>query len=263
MTTKSKPTNQARQFSPYELNQLRKFDLDPEKLKSRDQQPVEYLTGHVEFLGLDFLVDKSVLIPRVETEELVEMVKNDIENNFIQSKQSLNLIEIGTGSGAIGLALTEWLETQKLTYSLILTDLSDAALNKARQNYQRLFPQPLKFGQLEFLKSDLLANIQSNKPFDFIVANLPYIPTARIKKLDSSVKDFEPMMALDGGGNGLKLINQLLKQAANQLNPGGKIYLELDDTHTPDKFLAFNKTYHYEITTDQFGKNRFGVFQRI
>ena len=93
-----------------------------------------------------------------------------------------------------------------------------------------------------------------------IVANVPYVPRERIFTLESSVKDFEPLMALDGGADGLQYVFLLLNQAKNILKPGSKLYLELDHTHTADRFTQFTADYDFILLNDQFDRSRFGVF---
>lgn len=247
-----------RQLSPFEKNHLLRFGVDPEGIAQYGEMPVEYITGKTVFLGQEFLVTPDVLIPRVETEELVELIEREYQASQVHP-QILRVIDVGTGSGVIGLSLAKFFEAQKQKFELTLTDVSSKALVIAQQNCATLFPRSAQHGQVTFVKSDLLTNVPKNDTFDFIVANLPYIPKARLDQLDASVKDFEPMIALDGGPDGLKYIALLLDQVKSVLKPGGKIYLEVDETHTFQSFQPFATEYDFQLLKDQFERNRFVV----
>ena len=260
----------SRDLSSYEKNHLLRAGISPTEIDRYGEMPVEYITGKVEFLGKEFSVSPAVLIPRVETEELVELIWQDLSNRADQvnqadlAKQShqlepLQLIEIGTGSGVIGLSLASLLEQQQLAFQLTLTDLSHSALEVAKLNFQNLFDNQLNHGQLSFKQTDLLAEIDRVNNFDYIIANLPYVPTTRLNQLDSSVKDFEPLKALDGGETGLRLITQLLHLAKHYLKKTGKIYLEVDDTHTQSVLEQISPDFEIKVKLDQFGKNRFAI----
>lgn len=246
-----------RSLSPYEKNHLIRFGINSDKIDQYGEMPVEYITGKTIFLGREFTVTPAVLIPRVETEELVELIQQDLLKNPPPSSKAFQIADVGTGSGAIGVSLAAFFEQHHWLFEIILTDISQKALEIARKNFKALFPQALK--QVSFLKSDLLADFSQDQSLDLIVANLPYIPAGRISTLDASVKDFEPLTALDGGADGLKYIFELLGQAKTFLQPGGKIYLELDDTHAAEQFQPFTDVYQFEFHPDQFGKQRFAV----
>lgn len=256
MTT-SQSLNQSRQLSAYEKNHLRRFGIDPAEVGD-DETPVEYLTGRVVFDGQEFIVTPAVLIPRVETEELVKQIKNNIVTRVGKTPApEVRLLDVGTGSGVIGLTLARFLEKHQQPFSLVLTDISPAALAIARQNYTQLFSEPPQFGTVQFVESDLLRGLPRSTRFEYIVANLPYIPSARLEILPASVRDFEPHTALDGGADGLALIVRLLTEAHPHLTDDGELYLEVDDTHTEKALMPFVS--HYDLTTwpDQFGKQRF------
>ncbi|HEX9817642.1 MAG TPA: HemK/PrmC family methyltransferase [Patescibacteria group bacterium] len=245
-------------LSPFEKNHLHRYGFNLDEIDQYGSLPVEYITGKTIFLAHQFSVNSKVLIPRVETEELVELVWRDILT-WTNHRQPLKLIDLGTGSGVIGLSLAKRLEWSKLSFQLTLTDISGGALKIAQQNFDQLFPQAPKFGQLNFVQTDLLTEIDSTNKFDYLVANLPYVPTARLNKLDRSVKDHEPLIALDGGPAGLRSITRLLEQAKSLLAPKGRIYLEIDDTHTWEKLQAVADGYRVEVLLDQFGKHRFAL----
>lgn len=257
-----------RKFTPYETNHLLRFGFDPIKVSSETNSeiPVEYITGRAEFKGNIFDVDKNVLIPRVETEELVDLALVELAQNVKRKTQNvLRFADIGTGSGAIGITFANELIKQKKSFTAFLSDVSMDALLLAYKNASDILKDnininfnsfKLEENNLNLIKSDLLEEYPQTK-LDIIFANLPYIPTERISKLDASVKDFEPISALDGGEDGLDLIRKLLIQAKEYLNPSGKIYLEVDDSHTDSS--EFKDFYDIKILKDSNGKNRFWV----
>ena len=163
-----------------------------------DNTPLAYKKGYAEFYKLRFKVTPDVLIPRPETELLVDEVLG-----FVHSP--ITILDLGTGSGAIAISIAK----NAADVKIIATDISQKTLEIAKQN-ARLHKVE---GKIKFIHSDLLSNIGCwiFHP-DIIVTNLPYIPTARIPYLDSSVKDFEPWVALDGGEDGFKLYRKLFQQ---------------------------------------------------
>ena len=182
-------------------------------------EPVAYLTGHKEFWSLDLHVDARVLIPRPDTETLVELALEVIAVDL-----DAQVADIGTGSGAIALAIAK----QRPRAQVTATDLSNEALLVARANADRLGLN------LTFESGDLLSALAPNARFHLIVANLPYIPSADIPGLAPEVRS-EPMRALDGGPDGLDLVRRLIASAPAHLHPGGVLALEIgagqaDDT---------------------------------
>ncbi len=241
-----------RQLSPYELNQLRKYGLSDLDLASIGQKPIEYLTGHAEFLGLDFLVNSHVLIPRLESEQVVTTATSFLES---LPPNHLNIADLGTGSGCLGISIAYSLLKHSIaSFDLWLSDVSDSALKTAEDNTRRLLPN--RSDKIHFLKSDLLANYPPLQKFDVLVANLPYIPSARIPSLDPSVKDYEPLIALDGGPEGTTLINRLLSSAQNHLQPNFQIILEIDSKQNLDQFTLPPNS-QAEIKKDIFKRPRF------
>jgi release factor glutamine methyltransferase len=173
-------------------------------------EPSAYITGHREFYGFDFYVDPGVLIPRPETELLVEKA---IE--LAQKRAVATIADIGTGCGAIAISLAVNLP-EVMVYA---TDLSEAALEVARWNCQ-------EYGvadRVRFLEGDLLDPLP--EPVDLIVANLPYVRERELSRVNT--RGFEPSLALDGGRDGLEEIRRLCHQAKAKLNPGGSLLLEI------------------------------------
>ena len=208
-------------------------------------KPYQYIKGWIEFYKLRFKVTPDVLIPRPETELLVDEVLK------IKPK---TVLDIGTGAGNIAIAIAKNLPEAVI----VASEVSEKALEIARQN--------AKFHNvnIEFLSSDLLENI--SKLPDVIVTNLPYIPSARIPYLDSSVKDFEPQIALDGGEDGFKLYRKLFAQIRTY---NGKLKLligEIDYTHGElaiNEALKFFPDAQVEIKTDLTHKQRILLLRRF
>lgn len=251
----------SRRLSPYEKTHLKRYGQTEEQrhleIQEYGQMPVEYITGRVEFLDQIFLVNEQVMIPRIESEELIATALDKIlsSKNF-SPNESLTIADVGCGSGALGLSL--YLELRKRGYQpkVYLSDISAQALKMARLNKKRLTGDK---SEIKIFQSDLLEAYPLELEFDFIIANLPYIPSQRVKVLDQSVKNYEPHLALDGGPDGLKYIKPFLKQAGEQLKKDGLILLEVDHTHHK-QFLKSRlklKKLKFVVKRDQFQKNRF------
>ena len=172
-------------------------------------EPIQYITGEQEFYGLSFHVTPAVLIPRPETEHLVEAALARIPGN-----KPSRIIDVGTGSGAIAIALAHMRPQAKIT----ALDLSPAALAIARENAERL-NTPVRF-----LESDLLQAV-SGETFDLIASNPPYVPESEV--LEPQVRDYEPASALYAGVHGLDIYQRLIPQARAALNPGGWLLMEI------------------------------------
>lgn len=173
-------------------------------------KPSQYTKGWVEFYKLKFKVTKDVLIPRPETELLVDEVLLSLRG-ALATKQSITILDLGTGSGNIAISIAIHLPTFDVGIKILATDVSPKALKVARQNAKLHGVED----KIEFVKSNLLdcrALRARNNEDMVIVTNLPYIPSARIPYLDSSVKDFEPLIALDGGKDGFELYRKLFQQ---------------------------------------------------
>jgi release factor glutamine methyltransferase len=235
-----------RLLTPYEKNHLLHFDINLDEIEKYGQMPVEYITGFAKFFDQYFVVNKDVLIPRVETEELVEKIVNEYKD-----KKTVRFLEIGVGSGAIGLSIFKKLSKLGVGVSCVLVDVSSEALLVTQENIDNLIE---KKESIELVKSNLLSNIDDLK-FDFCVANLPYIPSSRIKNLQTSVKDFEPVLALDGGDDGLALIKKLIGELQSK-GFIGDVFLEVDDTHDA-KIMSLVGGELKENWKDSFDKNRF------
>jgi release factor glutamine methyltransferase len=175
-------------------------------------EPVAYLTGRKEFWSLPFQVDRRVLIPRPETELLVEKALE-----LTAERPPGALADVGTGSGAIACALKK----ERPDWRVLATDLAPGALTVARENAARLGLA------VEFLAGDLTAPLATHAPLDLIVSNPPYIGAAELPTLAPEVRDHEPRLALTPGDDALAIVRRLVADAAPLLAPGGALALEL------------------------------------
>jgi len=186
-------------------------------------EPVAYITGRREFYGLDLAVDPRVLIPRPETELLVDLALVHLKDRPPEARdgqQGEGLVDLGTGSGAMALALAH----ERPEARVWALDVSGEALEAARTNASRLGLET----RIEFLQGDLLAPLAGlGQSFDLILANLPYVPRSAFNDMPADVKDFEPHLALDGGEEGLDFILPTISQALSLLAPGGALILEI------------------------------------
>lgn len=247
----------------YEKNQLLKHGFDLTNLDQYGDQPVEYITGWADFYGYQFRVSPAVLIPRVESEQLVSM---SVEWLLQLKQENVSWLEIGTGSGAIGISLGLELIKQKQSFSGVLTDIDSQAVRIAKKNLKLNLKNPsissslaVNKYQFELICSDMFTQIDPAQKFDVIVANLPYLPTVKLDQLPSSVRDYEPRLALDGGQSGLELILKLLKQAKPWAKPHTRIMLEVDESIRNYLPQLESVCSQYQLSCDIFGKDRFVV----
>lgn len=218
-----------------------------EKLIVRAEQgePIQYIIGHVDFRGLEIRSDRRALIPRPETERLVDKVLT----SEIPGLQSARICDVGTGTGCVGLALLNELPNAEVT----AVDMSPDALSLAKENAERLGLSD----RFHLLKNNLLEGMEAHR-FDVVVSNPPYIQSCVCQELDSSVRDYEPLSALDGGTDGLDLIRPLAKQAFRSLKPDGGLFLEIgyDQGEAVSDCLKKAGFSHVNITKDYAGNDR-------
>ncbi len=221
-------------------------------IRAEQGEPIQYIIGHVDFRGLEIRCDRRALIPRPETEQLVEQVLQAVQESGVRSQRpgkveaascrwaqrqdaasTLKIVDVGTGTGCIALSLLHELPNAEVTG----IDVSPDALALAKENAERLGLSD----RFQSLESDLLHAFMVDEAsslvaqrqdaastlFDIVVSNPPYILSDVCKTLDSSVRDFEPKLALDGGTDGLDMIRPLVEQASKVLKPGGGLFLEI------------------------------------
>lgn len=216
-------------------------------------EPLAYITGSKEFMSLDYRVSPEVLIPRPETELLVEQVIDLVKERQVYDetanraeRSAARICDVGTGSGAIAVSLAYYLP-QSTVYAV---DLSAAALDIARNN-------ALSHAvQVEYFQGDLLSPFFEAEPFDFIVANLPYIPEPEYLALERGILEYEPREALVAGGDGLDLYRRLLPQALELLAPGGYIIYEIGAGQGLAALRLMERFAQVELLADLTGRDR-------
>jgi len=180
--------------------------------------PTQYITGHQEFWGLDLLVSPAVLIPRPETEHVVETVLELVKEYPFDGPGRLKLLDVGTGSGCIALALASELPHAEIH----ACDISEEALEIARVNAARL----ALGGKVLFRKSDLLS-VYAGERFDFVISNPPYVGECDADKVQKQVREFEPRIAVFSGHEGMEIYRRLVPEAHEHLRPGGWLVAEI------------------------------------
>lgn len=215
-------------------------------------QPVQYITGHQEFMGLEFRVNAYTLIPRADTETLVESVlKHAKELTHISDE--IHIMDIGTGSGCIAVSLAHYCPQCRVT----AVDVSPGALAVAEENSKRLGTS----GRMEFVRSNLFEELH-NKPelinrFDVIVSNPPYIRRGDIHELQIEVREYEPMGALDGGWDGLEFYRAIIAGSSAFLKKGGLLAFEVGYDQAADVAGIMQHSFkHIRIEKDLSGIDR-------
>ena len=227
-----------------DIEYLKKY-LDEENLNEgierlKNGEPVQYIIGNVDFFDLNFNVNKNVLIPRFETEELVDRLIKYINNYF---KEDINILDIGTGSGCIAITLKSKLKTSNVTAS----DISDKALEVAEENAKK------NNADVNFVKSDVFENIEGN--YDVIVSNPPYI--AYDEEIMEIVKNNEPHNALYADNNGLYFYEEILKNASKYLNQRNIIAFEIGEKQGEEiKQIALNYFPNSKVFVEKDLQNR-------
>lgn len=248
-------------LTPYERTQLARYLGTSDQTNIPPDIPIEYLTGKVEFCELVFAITPTALIPRIETEELVRRAETELRALLAASDENKKLVvaDIGTGCGAVITTVAHTFLKKSSQVRWLASDVSPTAVALAEQNARVILG---KQHSIKFFVSDLLEDYPTDLTFDLLVANLPYIPHDRIAFLDKSVNAHEPHLALDGGADGLTLINAFLRQATARTRAHGVILLEIDYTHSADDFNAFRHDWLIRVETDTFTRNRFARLER-
>lgn len=215
--------------------------------------PVQYITGCQEFMSLNFFVNKSVLVPRPDTEILVEEAIKHI--SALPEGRKIKVLDIGTGSGCIAISIAKYTKEVEVT----AVDISMDALAAAERNAVFLGVKD----KVEFICSDLFEKV--DKSFDVIVSNPPYIPSALIGGLQTEVRVYEPHQALDGGEDGLDYYRRLVQEGFAHLNPGGVMMFEIGYDQAVDirqiinEFEGYN---NFAVIRDLAGLDRVVTISR-
>jgi release factor glutamine methyltransferase len=183
--------------------------------RRRTGEPIAYILGRREFFGLTFRVDRRVLIPRPDTEVLVDVALARTRAKYMFG----NMLDLCTGSGSVAIAFAK----QRPTWRVSGVDVSPEAIDLAHENSVRLGA----VFTTSFFTGDLWAPLEPALCFDLITANPPYIPSNDVNALDASIRDFEPRAALDGGDDGLALVRRIVSESSARLVPGGVLALEV------------------------------------
>jgi release factor glutamine methyltransferase len=221
--------------------------------KRTSHVPLQYITRRVEFMSLDFVVDERVLIPRPETEILVETVLNKAKGNEYSDK-SIIIMEIGTGSGNIAVSLAKNLSNAEI----YTNDISPDALTLAQTNIQR----HEVVDKVHLLHGDFFGAFCGSvekEHADFIVSNPPYVSESEWNKLEPEVREHEPRQALVGGEDGLCFYREIISDAHHWLRPGGYLVIEIGETQANAIWKLMQNEEHFgekEIIKDLQGKER-------
>ena len=214
-----------------------------------NREPLAYITGQQEFWSLGFLVSGDVLVPRPETETLVERALKHLA--AINNHEAPRILELGTGSGAIAVALASELPEAEI----VATEIAPAALEIARRNASR------NGVAIRFLQGDLFTALDQEleKDVDLIVSNPPYIPRGEIAQLEAEVSRWEPRAALDGGVDGLDFYRRIAEEAPGYLRQGGAIAVEIGATMGSAALALFRNNPAYldaQVYKDYSGRDR-------
>ncbi len=222
--------------------QFRKFEKAMLRLK--DHEPVQYIIGQTEFYSLDFEVNKNVLIPRPETEELIEWVIKDYQDK----KDRLNILDIGTGSGCIPICLAKYLNNARVSSF----DISKEALELARRNARK------NKVEVDFRELDILSRERLDEKYDIIVSNPPYVRELEKKEMHKNVLEHEPQLALYvKDDNALIFYRKISKLAKEALKENGVLYFEINQYLGEEtKALVESFGFEAELKKDIFGNHR-------
>ena len=217
----------------YELNNNEAESFKNMISRRLNHEPAAYIIGRREFMGMDFAVEEGVLIPRPDTEILVETV---MENGA----QAKTCLEIGTGSGCISVSLSKLLRL-----NVTGVDISERCIEISQKNAKANGVDKI----CEFLLGDMFSPFKNDEKFDIIVSNPPYIKKNVVPSLMDDVKNFEPILALDGREDGLYFYREIINKAENYLNPNGMVFFEIGYDQKEDVSLLFKEKGFENINT--------------
>ena len=207
-------------------------------------EPLQYIEEYIPFYSIQINVDQRCLIPRPETEFLIELIKNNSDN-------PKKILDVGTGTGCIALMLKKLYPESTVD----ACDISLEALDLAKENSE------INNLEINLFQSDLLSDIEE-VDYDIIVANLPYIPTETLTSLESEVVDYEPLLALDGGVDGLLYINRLIKEIEEKDIRNLTLFLEVDTSHATTILNNLSHWKQVELEKDLVERDRYIIAKR-
>ena len=207
-------------------------------------EPLQYIEEYIPFYSIQINVDQRCLIPRPETEFLIELIKNNSDN-------PKKILDVGTGTGCIALMLKKLYPESTVD----ACDISLEALDLAKENSE------INNLEINLFQSDLLSDIEE-VDYDIIVANLPYIPTETLTSLESEVVDYEPLLALDGGVDGLLYINRLIKEIEEKVIRNLTLFLEVDTSHATTVLNNLSHWKQVELEKDLVERDRYIIAKR-
>ena len=207
-------------------------------------EPLQYIEEYIPFYSIQINVDQRCLIPRPETEFLIELIKNKSDN-------PKKILDVGTGTGCIALMLKKLYPESTVD----ACDISLEALDLAKEN------AAINNLEINLFQSDLLKDVEE-VDYDIIVANLPYIPTETLTSLESEVVDYEPLLALDGGVDGLLYINRLIKEIEEKVIRNLTLFLEVDTSHATTVLNNLSHWKQVELEKDLVERDRYIIAKR-
>ena len=207
-------------------------------------EPLQYIEEYIPFYSIQINVDQRCLIPRPETEFLIELIKNNSDN-------PKKILDVGTGTGCIALMLKKLYPESTVD----ACDISLEALDLAKENSE------INNLEINLFQSDLLNDVEE-VDYDVIVANLPYIPTNTLSSLESEVVDYEPLVALDGGVDGLLYINRLIKEIEEKDITNLTLFLEVDNSHATTILNNLSHWKQVELEKDLVERDRYIIAKR-
>ena len=207
-------------------------------------EPLQYIEEYIPFYSIQINVDQRCLIPRPETEFLIELIKNNSDN-------PKKILDVGTGTGCIALMLKKLYPESTVD----ACDISLEALDLAKENSE------INNLEINLFQSDLLSDVEE-VDYDIIVANLPYIPTETLSSLESEVVDYEPLIALDGGIDGLLYINRLIKEIEEKDIRNLTLFLEVDTSHATTILNNLSHWKQVELEKDLVERDRYIIAKR-
>lgn len=235
----------------YRLNEKEHREYIEAVKKRAGGMPLQYITGHQEFMSLNFKVTSDVLIPRQDTEVVVESVLEYTKNI---KENTIDILDIGTGSGCIAVSLAYYIKNSRVA----AIDISQKALDIAKYNSEK----NNVIDKIDFICGDIFTGLKNllrndKKKFDIIVSNPPYIPSDEIASLEKQVKDFEPLKALNGGNDGLDFYKFIIEDAAYFLKKQGILALEVGINQARDVLnMMKEKYFNIKIVKDLSGIER-------